>query len=59
MPKDQTMNRSQVDAFGGVFGGMVRRIVERRVKAEAPGVLLRLRNRLASGEPANGAAQSR
>jgi hypothetical protein len=53
------VHRSQVDAFGGVFGGVVRRVVERRVKSEAPGVLLGLRKRLASGEPANGAVPSR
>ena len=53
------VHRSMVDAFGGVFGGVVRRIVERRVKSEAPRVLLGLRNRLASGEPANGAVHSR
>ena len=44
-------NHSHVDAFRGFFGGMVRRIVERRVKAEAPGVLLNLRKRLESGDP--------
>ena len=48
------INRSHVDAFQGMFGGMVRRIVERRVKAEAPGVLLGLRKRLESGDPPNG-----
>lgn len=53
------VHRSQVDAFGGVFGGLVRRVVERRVKSEAPGVLLGLRKRLASGEPPNGAVPSR
>jgi hypothetical protein len=51
------VHRSQVDAFGGFLGGAIRRIVERRVRSEAPGVLLGLRNRLASGEPANGAVQ--
>lgn len=45
------LNRSHVDAFQGLFGGMVRRVVERRVKAEAPGVLQGLRKRLESGPP--------
>ena len=45
------VHRSRVDAFQGLFGGMVRRIVERRVKAEAPGVLMGLRKRLEAGEP--------
>jgi hypothetical protein len=44
------VHRSRVDAFHGIFGGMVRRIVERRVKAEAPSVLLGLRTRLESGD---------
>ena len=33
------INRSQIDAFKGMFGGFVRRVVERRVLAEAPEVL--------------------
>jgi hypothetical protein len=45
------VHRSRVDAFQGLFGGMVRRIVERRVKAEAPSVLLGVRKRLESGDP--------
>jgi hypothetical protein len=48
------LNRSHVDAFQGLFGSMVRRVVERRVKAEAPGVLMGLRKRLESGHPPNG-----
>ena len=53
------VHRSHVDAFGGVFGGVLRRMVERRVKAEAPSVLLDFRKRLESGEPPNGAVQSK
>jgi hypothetical protein len=53
------VHRSHVDAFGGVFGGVLRRMVERRVKAEAPGVLLDFRKRLESGEPPNRAVQSK
>jgi hypothetical protein len=45
------LNRSHVDAFQGLLGGMVRRVVERRVKAEAPSVLRGLRLRLESGPP--------
>jgi hypothetical protein len=48
------VNRSHVDAFQGFFGGMVRRIVERRVKSEAPEVLHGLRRRLESGDPPRG-----
>jgi hypothetical protein len=50
------LHRSQVDAFHGFFGGMVRRMVERRVKAEAPGVLNSFRARLESGEPPSAVA---
>jgi hypothetical protein len=42
------VNRAQVDAFRGLFGGFVRRVVERRVKAEAPAVLSDLRRRVES-----------
>lgn len=35
----------------GVFGGLVRRLIERRVRAEAPAVLNALRVRLESGDP--------
>jgi hypothetical protein len=41
-----------VDMLGGVFGGLARRIMQRRLKAEAATVLLELRRRLESGEPA-------
>jgi hypothetical protein len=45
------VNRTHVDAFGGMFGHMVRRLVERRVRSEAPAVLQNLRQRLEAGEP--------
>jgi hypothetical protein len=45
------VNRSHVDAFHGFFGPVVRRVVERRVRGEAPNVLAALRRRLESGEP--------
>jgi hypothetical protein len=45
------VNRSEVDVTGGVFGGLVRAIMERRLRKEASTVLLGLRQRLESGEP--------
>jgi hypothetical protein len=45
------LHRSHVDALQGFFGALVRRVLEHRVKAEAPGVLHGLRKRLESGEP--------
>jgi len=44
-------HRSTVDVLDGIFGGVARRIVERRVKEEAPGILEALRARLESGDP--------
>ena len=44
-------HRSDVDVLGGVWGGVVRRMIERRVKDEAPGILTALRDRLESGDP--------
>jgi hypothetical protein len=43
--------RSDVDVLDGVFGGLVRRVIERRVHEEAPAVLNALRVRLESVEP--------
>jgi hypothetical protein len=40
------VNRAQIDGFKGLLGGLVRRLVERRVLSEAPGVLSDLRRRL-------------
>jgi len=45
------LNRSDVDVLGGLLGGVVRRIVERRVRSEAPAALEMLRNRVQSGTP--------
>jgi hypothetical protein len=45
------VNRSQVDVLGGFWGGLVRLIVERRVKGESADILKTLRQRLESGEP--------
>ena len=44
-------NRSEADALGGFFGGLVRWFAERRVRAEAAEVLDGLRHRLESGPP--------
>jgi len=45
------VNQSQVSALSGFFGGLVRFIVERRVRKEATEVLQGLRRRLESGGP--------
>ena len=45
------LNRSRVDILDGVFGGLVRRIVERRLRDEAGDVVDGLRRRLESGDP--------
>ncbi|MDO8794269.1 MAG: hypothetical protein Q7J25_06590, partial [Vicinamibacterales bacterium] len=45
------LNRSDVDVLGGFWGGMVRRILERRLRSEALGILQTLRKRLESGDP--------
>ena len=45
------VNRSDIDVVRGVFGGLVRWFMERRLTSEASGVLLGLRRRLESGDP--------
>src|SRR6476469_2599640 len=52
------MNRSQVDVLGGMFGGLVRMVVARRLRSEATDVLRDIRKRLESGVPPAGAAAS-
>lgn len=44
-------HRSHVDVLDGVFGGLVRRIIERRVNSEAPTILNALRAKLEAGDP--------
>ena len=44
--------RSRGDLFTGPFGGWVRRIVQKRVRAEGPGVLDGLRRKIEAGPPA-------
>ena len=43
------VNRSRVDAFGGLFGGITRRIVRSRARGALGDFLERLQERLASG----------
>jgi hypothetical protein len=45
------LNRSEVDVLRGMFGGILRWFMQRRLKAEAATVLEGLRRRLESGEP--------
>ena len=45
------INRSQVDVLGGIFGGLVRMVVQRRLRSEATDVLRDIRKRLESGNP--------
>jgi len=44
--------RSRTDLFTGAFGGWLRRIAHKRVRAEGPGVLEGLRRRMEAGPPA-------
>ena len=44
------VNRSQVDVLHGMFAGIIRWFMQRRLKAEAANVLQGLRRRLESGE---------
>jgi len=46
------LNRSEIDVLGGMFGGLVRSVLERRLRIEAVDVLQGLRRRLEGGEPA-------
>jgi hypothetical protein len=45
------VNRSEVDVLHGMFGGIIRWFMQRRLKAEGANVLQGLRRRLESGEP--------
>jgi hypothetical protein len=48
------VRRSRADVFGGTFGGLVRRVVTGRIRADGPGVLDGMRRRLESGPPRDG-----
>jgi hypothetical protein len=45
------VHRSHVDVLDGPFGGLVRRVIERRVRDEAPGLMRALRRTLEGGAP--------
>ncbi len=45
------LNRSRIDILDGIFGGLVRRIAERRIREEAGDVVDGLRRRLEAGDP--------
>jgi hypothetical protein len=42
---------TQTDAFGGAFGGFIRRMVQKRIRKEGPPVLDSLRMKLEAGPP--------
>ena len=44
-------HRSDVDVLDGVWGGVARHMIERRVKDEAPAMLNAMRVKLESGDP--------
>jgi hypothetical protein len=48
------VHRSHIDVLQGVLGGLVRGVIERRVRNEAPAVLHALRARLERGDPPQG-----
>ena len=45
------MNHTRADVFDGIFGGLIRRTIEHRLRREGPQALQALRRRLESGEP--------
>ena len=45
------LNRSEVDVIGGMFGGVARMLIQRRIANEADELLAALRQRLERGEP--------
>ena len=45
------LNHSRSDVLDGVFARFIRRVIQRRLRAEGPRALLALRQRLESGEP--------
>lgn len=46
------LNHSRSDVLDGLFGGLIRRVIERRLKAEGPAALGVIRRRLESDPPA-------
>lgn len=53
------VNRSDLDILGGVFSGLKRAIIERRVRRDAPRILEGVRKRLESAPPSVTAASRR
>jgi hypothetical protein len=45
------LNRSEVDVIGGIFGGVARMVIQRRIGNEADELLAALRKRLERGDP--------
>jgi hypothetical protein len=45
------LNHSRSDVLDGIFGGLIRRVIERRLKAEGPAALDMIRRRLESSAP--------
>lgn len=45
------INRSEIDVLDGLFGGVARRVLERRLRTDAVDVLRGLKTRLESGDP--------
>jgi hypothetical protein len=45
------LNRTDVDLIGGVFGGLTRRLIERRARSESETLLTALRQRIEAGDP--------
>ena len=45
------LNRTEIDVIGGMFGGVARMVIQRRIGNEADELLVALRTRLERGEP--------
>jgi hypothetical protein len=45
------VSRSSIDAAGGFFGGIARKIIESRMRRDAPGLMLTFRQRIEAGPP--------
>lgn len=45
------VNRSSIDLLGGAFGGVVRRVLEKRVKSELDDIVDRVKKRMEAGNP--------
>lgn len=44
-------NRSDVDLFRGFWGGLARRVIEKRIGADGPALLREIAGRLSDGDP--------